>query len=107
MAEAQERYVGGAWGPRSIIVWGGNWPGLYHLPGTLAAYGASVGAHLACREGTRRDEVGPTWTRTFGLGFARRPCRSCFTRTGRPRRKWMPEGGWLRLPMQQKRTSDA
>lgn len=90
---SEERHLNERWTPQAIVVWtlGYGRKSMIHLPGVFQPCGASEGAVPAC--GPNRGEVATTWTyRWAGKEFAK--CRKCFTKTGRPRRRWMQFGGW-------------
>jgi hypothetical protein len=84
----------GAWGPRAIVVWSPR-ARIYHLPGELGEYGLSLGARRACNQ---YSGTGATFILRFTQGWGLVPCQRCFTRTGRPRRKYRPATGWWLSP---------
>lgn len=85
----------GPWTPKAVVVWSVRRnSSIIHLPGEFADYGASEGATPACMEAHPLS----TWTLRFltkGMGASK--CKRCFTKSGSPRRKYRPAGGWWRF----------
>lgn len=93
-----EVYGHGPFGARSIVVWDLAYGRdlILHLPGEVKPYGASTGATFACGKDSEQSHA--TFTLSFSEGSdGVHRCHRCFTKGGRPRQKYKPEGGWLRL----------
>lgn len=92
LAAPPEGIIQGRWGPNSLVVWGRYPSRLMHLPGSLMP---PYSAHEACKETLPTAHLGTAFTLRYTRTMWHTvKCRDCFTRTGRPRRKFRPQGGW-------------
>lgn len=85
------------WHHNSLVAWGGLRPGgavTCHLPSRIEPWASTMGGRAACMPNMG---ILCLWTVEFGYDdwTGATLCRRCFDKSGKPKLKWRPEGGWF------------